>query len=64
MHFSGKGSEALPPGLGTSACWGQSQWCHRGESRRLRAELGWSGLWPGLVKWVAAQHRHNNCHQL
>ncbi len=43
MHFSGKGSEVLLQGSGNSVFWSQSQWYHRGENRRLHAELGYLG---------------------
>lgn len=52
MHFSGKGSEVLRQGLGTSF-WGQSQWYHQEENRKLHAELDYTGLQPGLGKLVA-----------
>ncbi len=53
MHFSSKGSEVQLQGLGTSLSWGQPQWYHLGENRRLHAELGYLRPWPGLGKWVA-----------
>lgn len=44
MHFSGRGSEVLLSDLGIWASWGQSQWYHWEEYRRLHAVQGYSGL--------------------